>query len=365
VGPPPHGRDLAAAPLVLTWEVTQACDLTCDHCRADAQPDRHPDELSTAEGRRLLEDVARFEPSPILVFSGGDPIKRPDLFQLAEHAVSVGLPTAVTPAPTALLDRAAIERFADVGIRRMALSLDGATPAAHDAFRGVEGSFETIRRAAEHAESVGLPLQINTTVTAVTAPDLPEIARLVEAFDAVMWEVFFLVPIGRGRDLEQLSPEHAERVMAWLYRRQRGAPFRLITVEAPHYRRVAHEVEMGESGRDVRVGSTRAGRGFLFVSHTGDVYPSGFLPRSVGNVRTEDVVRLYRESPFLRDLRDADRFSGPCGTCSYRARCGGSRSRAYATTGDSLASDPLCPYPGTTAGSATVPEHPERDRSRP
>lgn len=343
----PGSRDLdfEQKPLILTWEVTQACDLTCDHCRADAQPDRDADELSLEEGKRLLDDVTGFgENPPILVLSGGDPLKRPDLFELAEYATSIGLPTAVTPAPTALLDREAITRFAEIGVKRMALSLDGATAEAHDGFRGEAGSFETIRRAAEQANDVGLPLQINTTVTANTVSELEGIAALVEEFGAVMWEVFFLVPIGRGAELQQLSPTRAERVMEWLYRQQRDAPYRVITVEAPHYRRVAQQIESADSGRTVRVGSTRAGRGFLFVSHTGDVYPSGFLPKSVGNVRQEDVVTLYREAPLLQNLRDADRFAGPCGACSYRARCGGSRSRAYATTGDPLASDPLCGY---------------------
>ncbi|MFB6353569.1 MAG: radical SAM protein [Halobacteriales archaeon] len=343
---PSGGRDLDRTPLVLTWEVTQACDLTCDHCRADAQPDRDPAELSTAEGKALLDDIAGFgRPPPILVFSGGDPLKRPDLFELIEHATSLGLPTAVTPAPTPLLDRTAIERFAEAGVRRMALSLDGATAGAHDAFRGEDGSFETIRRAAADANDVGLSLQINTTVTAETVDDLPAIADLVEAVGAVMWEVFFLVPVGRGEALEQLSPAESERVMEWLYRRQRDAPFRVITVEAPHYRRVAMRVEAAESGRAVSVGSTRAGHGFLFVSHAGEVYPSGFLPERVGSVREDDVVSLYRESRALEALRDPDRFEGACGACLYRNLCGGSRSRAFATTGDPLASDPLCPYP--------------------
>lgn len=352
--PQVRSRDFDETPLILTWEVTQACDLTCDHCRADAQPDRHPNELSTTEGKQLLEDITGFgRPPPILVLSGGDPLKRSDVFELTEHAISLGLPTAVTPAPTQLLDPERIDRFADIGIKRMALSLDGATAEAHDAFRGEEGSFETILRAAEHADDVGLPLQINTTVTANTVFELPGIANLVEEIGAVMWEVFFLVPIGRGESLEEISPRRAEHVLAWLYRRQRGATFRVITVEAPHYRRISNQIEVEESGEEVHVGSTRAGHGFLFVSHMGEVYPSGFLPKRVGSVRETDIVSLYRESPLLQDLRDADQFSGPCGTCSYRARCGGSRSRAYATTGDPMASDPLCPYPEMTANDTS------------
>ena len=333
-------RDFSQTPLIATWEVSQACDLECDHCRADAQPDRHPGELSTAEGKHLLDDIANFgNPGPILVFSGGDPLKRPDLFELAEYAIDQGLPTAVTPAPTDLLTREVVERFADVGIRRMALSLDGGDAESHDGFRGEEGSFERIRTVAGWAEDAGLPIQINTTVTANTVDDMPAIADLVEELGAVMWEVFFLVPVGRGEELAQITPERSDELMAWLYRRQQDAPFRVITVEAPHYRRVAQEV----AGEDVRVGSTGAGNGFVFVSHTGDVYPSGFLSESVGNVREESLVDLYRDAPLLEELRDPDGFHGVCGECEYRDLCGGSRSRAYATTGDPLASDPLCP----------------------
>ncbi|MFQ3294641.1 MAG: radical SAM protein with 4Fe4S-binding SPASM domain [Halobacteriales archaeon] len=339
-GSPMGGRDFSRTPLIATWEVSQACDLECDHCRADAQPDRDPDELSTAEGKRLIDDVAGFgTPGPVFVFSGGDPLKRPDLFELAEYAIDQGLPTAVTPAPTDLLTRDVVERFADVGIRRMALSLDGGDAESHDGFRGEEGSFERIRRVAGWADDAGLPIQINTTVTANTVDDMPAIADLVEGLGAVMWEVFFLVPVGRGEELAQITPAQSDEFMAWLYRRQKEPPFRVITVEAPHYRRVAQEV----ADEDVRVGSTGAGNGFIFVSHTGDVYPSGFLSESVGNVREESLVDLYRDAPLLEALRDPDGFHGVCGECEYRDLCGGSRSRAYATTGDPLASDPLCP----------------------
>jgi radical SAM protein with 4Fe4S-binding SPASM domain len=344
-GGPGHGRDYGRTPLILTWEVTQACGLTCDHCRAEARKQRHPDELSTAEGKAFIDDVATFgDPGPILVLSGGDPLERPDLFDLVEYATDRSIPTCVTPAPTGNLDRAAVERFVDAGVKRIALSLDGASAAAHDEFRGEEGSYDAVFRTARQAREVGLPIQINTTVTAATVDSLPAIADAVEKLDAAMWEVFFLVPVGRGEDLGGLTPEESVAVMEWLYDRQRGAPFRLITVEAPHYRVVAQHVDA-----DARVGSTRAGRGFLFVSHTGEVYPSGFLPRRVGNVRERSVVDLYRDDPWLQRLRDADEFSGQCGACEYRDRCGGSRSRAGAVHGDPLASDPLCPGPDRIA----------------
>jgi radical SAM protein with 4Fe4S-binding SPASM domain len=332
-----RGRDYDETPLIVTWEVTQACTLTCDHCRAEAVERRHPEELSTAEGRALVDQVASFDPPPVLVLSGGDPLERPDLFELIDYATD-RVPTAVTPAPTAALDRATVERFADLGVRRMALSLDGATADSHDRFRGEDGSFETVRAAAAWADDAGLDVQINTTVTADTAAELPAIADRVADLGAVMWEVFFLVPTGRGADLEELSPAAAESVLGWLYEHSDEAPYRVVTVEAPHYRRIATERADGPA----HVGSTRAGRGFLFVSHTGEVYPAGFLPVSVGDVRERAVTDIYRDSDLLAALRDADRFEGPCGRCRHRRRCGGSRSRAFATTGDPLASDPLC-----------------------
>ncbi|MFB6110551.1 MAG: radical SAM protein [Halodesulfurarchaeum sp.] len=338
------GRDYDRTPLIATWEVTQACDLECDHCRADAQPDRDPNELSTAEGKALIDQIAAFgHPPPVFVISGGDPLKRPDLDELIAYATDRGLPTAVTPAPTSLLDRDVLETFADLGVKRIALSLDGATPGSHDGFRGEAGSFDLIMDRAEMARAAGIGVQINTTVTAATVGDLPAIADLVEELGAAMWEVFFLVPLGRGTELDQLSPGESVDVMEFLYERQKDASFRTITVEAPHYRVVAAELEQAATGQDVRVGSTRAGKGFVFVSHEGEVYPSGFLPLSGGNVTEQSLVDVYRDSPLFRRLRNAGELTGSCGTCEYREICGGSRSRAYAATGDPMASDPLCP----------------------
>ena len=333
------GRDYDRSPLIVTWEATQACSLACDHCRADAVEERAPDELDTAAVRDLIDGVARFDPSPVFVVSGGDPLERPDLFDLLAYA-SDRVTTAVTPAPTPRLDRGAVEQFADAGVDRMAISIDRATERAHDEFRGETGSFEAARRAARHAHAAGIPIQVNTTVTADTVAALPAVADLVGRLGAVAWEVFFLVPVGRGTDLDGLEPARAGEVAAWLHDRTRRAPFRLVPVEAPFYRRIAHE----RAEAPGYVGSVRAGKGFVFVSHRGKVYPSGFLPRSVGSVRETPLPELYREAPLMRALRDADRLTGPCGRCPYRQTCGGSRSRAYAVTGDPLASDPLCPF---------------------
>jgi len=353
-GPPPT-RDYGQNPLVVTWEVTQACELECDHCRADATPDRHPEELTTAEGFDLIDRIDAFgSPRPVLVVSGGDPLERPDLFELLEYADDSGLRTGVTPAPTSALTESVLDRFDAVGVDRVALSLDGATAERHDAFRGEVGSFETIRRAADYAAEIDLSLQINTTVTGTTVGDLPGIADLVETLGAVTWEVFFLVPIGRGEALEQLSPTAAEETLEWLYRRQRDAGFRVITVEAPHYRRIAGRVAREEGRAVPTVGSTGDGKGFVFVSHTGSIYPSGFLPVAVGDVRTDDLVEVYREAPLFRSLRNPAALRGPCRACAHRTRCGGSRARAHATTGDPLASDPLCATAAAGEGLGTA-----------
>ncbi|MFB6069305.1 MAG: TIGR04053 family radical SAM/SPASM domain-containing protein [Halobacterium sp.] len=345
--------DTDRRPFVLIWEVTQACELTCKHCRADAQPDRHPDELTTAEGKRLLDSAREFGEGQLVVLSGGDPLSRPDLLELVDYGVDRGLNVTLTPSGTSSLTPAVVDRLADAGLRRMALSIDGASAAAHDEFRGEEGSFSDTVAAAEAARDAGIPLQVNTTVCAETVDELPALRDLVSELGAVLWSVFFLVPLGRGTVLDPVHPETAERVMEWLAGVSESSAFGVKTTEAPHYRRVAMQRrDAGEEGPTDgpeadgigrRMGIT-AGNGFAFVSHTGEVFPSGFLPKSAGNVRDEGLVDCYRDSELFRSLRTPDDLKGKCGACPYRRVCGGSRSRAFAYTGDPLESDPLCPY---------------------
>jgi len=334
--------DTDRRPLVLIWEVTQACGLACRHCRADAKPARHPDELTTEEGKRLLDDAAEFGEGQLVVLSGGDPLARDDLLELVSYGDERGLRMTITPSGTQSLTPDRVEALADAGIRRMALSLDGATRESHDRFRGEE-SFESTLEAAEAASDAGLPLQVNTTVCAETLDELPAIRDRVGELGAVLWSVFFLVPVGRGRILDPIAPERAEHVMEWLHGVAESAPFGVKTTEAPFYRRVGLQSD-GDASAVRRRGGITAGRGFAFVSHTGEAYPSGFLPESAGNVRDRSVVDIYRSSDLFESLREPDRLKGKCGACEFRQVCGGSRSRAYATTGDPLASDPLCPY---------------------
>ncbi|EMA01035.1 radical SAM additional 4Fe4S-binding SPASM domain-containing protein [Haloarcula vallismortis] len=336
--------DLDEQPLVLIWEVTQACELACKHCRADAQPHRHPDELSTAEGKALLDQAREFGDGQLVVLSGGDPLAREDLPELVDYGTEQGLRMTLTPSGTNSLTRDRLAELDEAGLRRLALSIDGGDSESHDSFRGESGSFAATMEAAEAARKLDIPLQINTTVCAETVEQLPAIRDLVADLDAVLWSVFFLVPVGRGRVLTPIPPERAERVLEWLHEVSDEASFGLKTTEAPHYRRVAiqHQDE-GAAGLKRRMG-IRAGKGFAFVSHTGEVYPSGFLPKSAGNVREDSVVDIYRDSTLFQQLRDDDALTGKCGACRYRTVCGGSRSRAYATTGDPLAADPLCDY---------------------
>ncbi|MFK8214287.1 TIGR04053 family radical SAM/SPASM domain-containing protein [Haloferax volcanii] len=347
--PDPSSIDTSRRPFVLIWEVTQACDLACDHCRADATPARHPDELTTAEGKRLLDQAREFGPGQLVVLSGGDPLARSDLVEIVGYGTDLGLRMTLTPSGTSSLTPETVADLADAGVRRMALSLDGATAASHDAFRGEDGSFDQTVAAARAAREAGLPLQINTTVCAETVDELPALCDLVADLGAVLWSVFFLVPVGRGRVLDPISPERAERVMEWLTEVSEEAPFGVKTTEAPHYRRVAIQRRRDASdapptdGIGRRLGIT-AGDGFAFVSHTGELFPSGFLPASAGSVRDGGLVERYRESDLFRSLRDRDALGGKCGACEFRHVCGGSRSRAYAHTGDPLASDPLCGY---------------------
>jgi len=353
----PSAVDTDRRPFVLIWELTQACDLACDHCRAEADPNRHPDELTTAEGKRLLEQAREFAEGQIVVLSGGDPATRPDLLELVEYGADLGLSMTITPSGTASLTGDVIDGLADAGIRRMALSLDGGSAETHDAFRGESGSYEATIAAAEHARDAGIPLQVNTTVCADTVDELPAVRERVADLGAALWSVFFLVPVGRGALLEQVSPERAESVMEWLREVSAAEPFGVKTTEAPHYRRVALQRRRAEgasggrpSGDDGEDNGPRhrggivAGDGFAFVSHTGEVFPSGFLPQSAGTVPEESIVDVYRNADLFTDLRDRSALSGKCGACEFRHVCGGSRSRAYATTGDPLAADPLCPH---------------------
>lgn len=343
-------RDFSQAPFLVIWELTQACDLACRHCRASARPERHPAELSGAEARQVIAQIRAFG-DPLLVFTGGDPLKRPDLFELIGMSVKAGLRTTVTPSATPLLTAEAVRAFQRCGVARMAVSLDGPDEASHDDFRQEPGTFRRTIAALRAAAEVGLETQINTTVTRRNVGSLKRIARLAAEEKARLWSVFFLVVTGRAQLEDDLGAEEYEQVFDFLYRTSLTAPFEIKTTEAQHYRRFAAQQkkqsgrgEAGPQGGIARQAGINDGKGVLFISHTGEIYPSGFLEVSAGNVRSVSLGEAYRNSSLFRVLRQSDALEGKCGVCEYRNLCGGSRSRAYALTGDYLAADPRCAY---------------------
>jgi AdoMet-dependent heme synthase len=344
--------DFDTSPLMFYYEVTLACDLVCKHCRASAQEQPHPDELSTAQAKALLDQIAAFPRRPTLVFTGGDPLKRADLLQLIGHAVAARLQPALTPSATPLATFEAFQRVHAAGIRSVGISLDAADAATHDAFRGVAGSFDHTMEMLGFAQTLGLAVQVNTTITRRNVQQVDAIAELLAAKGIAMWSVFFLVPVGRGVEEHRISPAEYEAVFAQLWRHSQRQPYAVKTTEAPHYRRFV--LQQGGNPLagpgDARGHSHRAplgvgdGKGIMFVSHTGEIYPAGFLPLCCGRFPQDSVIDAYQNHPTFRALRNPDGFKGRCGICEYRRVCGGSRARAFALTGDFLKTDPDCSY---------------------
>ncbi len=351
-------------PFIVIWETTQACDLACVHCRACAQPARNPMELSTEQARNLIDEVAAMR-APLFVMTGGDPLKRPDIYELVSHAAAKGVRPSLTPSATPLLTREAVHKLKENGLARLAISLDGPTAAIHDAFRRVPGSFQWTIDAVKYAHEVGLPVQINTTITRHNLEQLDDMIALLETLGIVLWSVFFLVPTGRGSGVDLISADEFEQVFEKLYQTARRVKFDIKSTEAQHYRRylLQKRTELRKAGvtdeaqlptilgmpRDTDdIGRApkgiNDGKGFVFVSHQGEVFPSGFLPVSAGNVKRQSLAELYRHSPLFTALRDAENLNGKCGVCEYRQICGGSRARAYALTGDLFAEEPCCSY---------------------
>jgi radical SAM protein len=358
--------DYAQRPMLVFWETTRACQLACRHCRANAQPEAQPGELTHDEGIAFLDSLTGFgRPHPILVLTGGDCLLRPDIWELVDHATSLGIPTALSPSVTPMLTPEAIERMVTSGVKAVSLSLDGATAATHEGVRGIPGHFPATVTAMRALVDAGLTVQINTTVMASNVHEMPAIAALLSAVGVDVWEVFFLVHVGRGVATGALDPAEHEDVCHFLYDSSQYG-FIVRTVEAPFFRRVVTERRAGGSTPDTdlyrelsgnlhtlmgpgshrpsaHTAATRDGKGIVFVAHDGDVYPAGFLPLRLGNVRESSLADIYRDHPDLHDVRAAN-FHGRCGACEFSDLCGGSRARAWAATGDLLAEDPACAY---------------------
>jgi radical SAM protein len=350
------------APRIVIWEMTRACALACRHCRAEAQPRRDPLELTTAEARTLIDGIAT-NARPLFILTGGDPMMRDDLYEIVEYGCARGLSVSISPSATGRLTDAAIRRLAGLGVRRIGLSLDAPGAAEHDAFRGVKGSYARTLRAVRVAREQGMSVQINTTLSSVNLGRIEEFGALLVDWDIAMWSVFFVLPIGRATADLCLSAHATEDAFARLAAVAEHAPFDVKTTEAPHYRRylaqhaadgAGHGEHAGAPGRSLRFAGIGDGRGFVFVSHRGDVYPSGFLPVRIGNVRERSLLELYRDDPLMQRLRRPETFLGKCGRCDFRGICGGSRSRAFLTSGDAFASDPSCIY---LAPTAEAPAH--------
>jgi radical SAM protein len=346
-------RDYAQSPMNVYWEMTQACGLACRHCRAEAMPQPHPRELNHAESMAFLQQIPEFgQPLPQLILTGGDPLRRPDLFPLIDEARRLGIGVSITPAATPSLTPAVFARLRDHGVEGIGLSLDGSTAERHDSIRGVPGTYALTLQALDWAADQGLPVQINTLISAETAPDLAAVYELLRTCRLARWSLFFLISVGRGKVLQPLPPEKAEELMDRVYEISKSAPFIVATTEAPSYRRIAvrHMRAEGLNGEQIRRSPAargfgiRDGNGIVFVSSTGDICPAGFLPQVTGNIRTDRLADVYRNAPLFRQLHDPQTFHGRCGSCEYHALCGGSRARAYEATGDSLASDPLCDF---------------------
>jgi radical SAM protein len=373
--------DFDQNPFVVIWESTRACDLSCVHCRAAAQPRRSQFELTTEEGYRLIDDIALLKPR-VFVITGGDPLKREDTYDFIEYAKSKGLEPSLTPSATPLLTDGAISRMKRRGLARLAISLDASRADLHDEFRRVPGSFDLTLNAIRAARKEGIPVQINTTVTRRTIDDLPQIVDLLQDLGIVMWSVFFLVPTGRGKQADLVTPEAVEQLFGFLYDTSKKVPFAIRTTEAMHYRRYmlqrmaaerhesidklldpatglidASTLFLQHGPRTIPLGvqaqsgaisraprGVNEGKGFVFISHIGDVFPSGFLPLKAGNVKHESLGDIYRSSDLFTSLRNSSNLKGKCGLCEFRDLCGGSRARAWSMTGDVFASDPLCTY---------------------
>lgn len=364
------GADFDLCPFTLAWEITRACALACLHCRAEAQPRRDPRELTTAEAMALIDQIQAMG-DPILVVTGGDPLMRRDVYDLLSYATGKGLRTSLTPTATALVTPRNLARVREAGVLRVAISLDGPTAEVHDRLRGFGGSFRRTLEIVRDVREAGLALQVNTTVSRHNVAVLDRMPDIVSEFDVVQWSVFFLVPTGRARLDDMISAEEHERTFHWLYDLSRQAPFDIKSTVAPAYRRVAIQRARAEGrgkssrplagagyrfqdGLDRPALGVNDGKGFAFISHTGEVCPSGFLPVNAGNVRERPLAEIYRRSPLFRALRDPERLKGRCGACEFRSVCGGSRARAWAVSGDYLAEDPSCVYrPGAGAAGAS------------
>jgi len=339
---------------MVAWEVTRTCNLSCIHCRASARDEPYPGELSTDECLKLIDDITSFA-QPVVILTGGEPLLRDDIFDIAEYGSRKSLRMVMAPNGT-LVDVATAERLREAGIMRISLSLDGSTAAAHDSFRQVEGAFDAVMKAAQAANEAKLAFQINSTVTTRNVADIPAIMDLAEEMGACAFHVFMLVPTGRAEELqdELIGPEECERFLRWVQAEMEKRDMAIKVTCAPQFYRIAQQAAQGKetSGRKRVDGLDRmtrgclAGTAFCFISHVGDVYPCGYLELNCGNVREKSIQTIWDNADLFVTLRNFKNYTGRCGKCEFVEICGGCRARAYAVTGDYLQDEPLCSYMG-------------------
>ncbi|NPU84816.1 MAG: heme b synthase [Syntrophaceae bacterium] len=347
---------------MVAWEVTRRCNLACVHCRASSERGPYPGELTTDEGLRLLDDIAAFS-RPVIILTGGEPLLREDVYDLAAYGTKKGLRMVLATNGTLVTETVA-RRMIEAGIQRVSISIDGADAASHDAFRCVSGAFEGAMAGIEAMRRAGLEFQINTTITRANLAAIGRILDLAVRIGAAAHHIFLLVPTGRGREMadQAISAEEYEETLKWFAGQDRRSPIQLKATCAPHYFRVVRQQKKLKAG-DSDSGSAGAGasgpqghpfhamtRGclggsaFCFISHTGQVQPCGYLEVDCGRVRERGFEAVWKESAVFKDLRDLNRYGGKCGRCEFIRVCGGCRARAYEATGDYLAEEPLCIY---------------------
>lgn len=363
-----------APPRIIAWEVTRRCLLACKHCRAAARTEEYPDEFSTQECFRLLDNIAAFA-SPIIILTGGEPMCRPDIYEIAAYATRLGLRVAMAPCGLLLNDET-VPRIVASGVKRISISLDGATAESHDAFRGVRGAFEGCMAGIEAAKRGGLDFQVNTTVCKHNLDDLPDVLALAKRLGASVFNPFLLVPTGRGKQLldMEISPEEYEQTLQWLAGQQETAGIQIRLTCAPHYQRIVRQSARSTGSKPAghpgggHPGGAPAkgclgGKAFAFISHRGQVQICGFLDVECGDVRAEDYnfQKIWETSEVFRQMRAVDEYHGRCGYCEFRKVCGGCRARAFALTGDYLGEEPYCVHqpkarPGQGASGAAGDE---------
>jgi heme b synthase len=343
---------LIKPPRLIAWEMTKACNLACRHCRASAITQLDSNELSTVEAKGFIDHLADYG-RPILILTGGEPLLRKDVYEIARYGTDKGLKVVLATNGTLVTPEIA-QHLKWAGIQRISVSIDGSDAATHDDFRGESGSFDASLRALTYIEDAGIGYQINTIITKRNIEQIPGILDLAIKLGTDALHIFLLVPTGRGKEMmdDEIPPEEYEQVLNWFYKQQKTVPIQLKATCAPHYFRIMRQHAKKEGikitpethGFEAMTRGCLAGSGFCFVSHIGDVNPCGYLPVLAGNIKQQSFCDIWENSKIFIDLRDVKKLKGKCGICEYREVCGGCRARAYAKTGDYMDEEPYCIY---------------------